>query len=52
MRLENVVLDNFRAIGHAQLDLHGKSTIIFGINGTGKSSVLRSIDLLFANIIN
>lgn len=52
MRLENVVLDNFRAIEHAKMDLHGKSTIIFGVNGTGKSSVLRSIDLLFANIIN
>lgn len=52
MRLENVVLDNFRAIEHAKLDLQGKSTIIFGINGTGKSSVLRAIDLLFANIIN
>ena len=52
MRLENVVLDNFRAIEHAKMDLHGKSTIIFGVNGTGKSSILRSIDLLFANIIN
>lgn len=52
MRIENIILDNFRAIDYAKLDLHGKSTIIFGINGTGKSSVLRSIDLLFANIIN
>ena len=52
MRLENIVLDNFRAIEHAEMDLQGKSTIIFGINGTGKSSVLRAIDLLFANIIN
>ena len=52
MRLENIVLDNFRAIEHTKMDLHGKSTIIFGVNGTGKSSVLRSIDLLFANIIN
>ena len=52
MRLENIELENFRAFDHAKLDLHGKSTIIFGINGTGKSSVLRSIDLLYANIIN
>ena len=52
MRLETIKLENFRAIESAQLDLHGKSTVIFGINGTGKSSVLKSINLLYTNIIN
>lgn len=52
MRLENLELENFRAIGHADLEMHGKSTVIFGINGTGKSSILRAINLLYANIIN
>ena len=52
MRLETIKLVNFRAIESAQLDLHGKSTVIFGINGTGKSSVLKSINLLYTNIIN
>lgn len=52
MRLENISLKNFRAIDSSDIRLDGKSTVIFGINGTGKSSILRSINLLFANIIN
>ena len=52
MRLQELSLKNFRAIDTADIKLDGKSTVIFGINGTGKSSILRSINLLFANIIN
>lgn len=52
MRLDKISLKNFRAIDTAGIKLDGKSTVIFGINGTGKSSILRSINLLFANIIN
>ena len=52
MRLQEISLKNFRAINTADIKLDGKSTVIFGINGTGKSSILRSINLLFANIIN
>ena len=52
MRLKNISLTNFKTIESVQIELRGKSTVIFGINGTGKSSILRSINLLFANIIN
>lgn len=52
MRLENIELENFRAIESAKLELSGKSTVIFGVNGTGKSSMLRAINILYANIIN
>lgn len=52
MHLENLELENFRAISSANLEIYGKSTVIFGINGTGKSTVLRAINLLYANIIN
>ena len=48
MRLQEISLKNFRAINTADIKLDGKSTVIFGINGTGKSSILRSINLLFA----
>ncbi len=41
-----------RAIESAKIEFNGKSTVIFGINGTGKSTILRSINLLYANIIN
>ena len=52
MRLENIELENFRAMESTKIEFNGKSSIIFGINGTGKSSVLRAINLLYANIIN
>lgn len=52
MRLENVELNNFKAIESAKIELQGKSSVIFGINGTGKSSILHAINLLYANIIN
>lgn len=52
MKLEKLSLNNFRAIDKADIEFGGKSTVVFGINGTGKSSVLRSVNLIFANIIN
>lgn len=52
MRLQELKLDNLKAIESADINFNDKSTIIFGINGTGKSTVLRSINLLYANIIN
>lgn len=52
MQLESIELTNFKAIESARMELQGKSTIIFGINGTGKSSLLRAVNLLYANIIN
>lgn len=52
MKIQNIKLRNFRAIDSADIELNGKSTIFFGVNGTGKSSILRAINLLYANIIN
>lgn len=52
MRLERLEIQNFRVIGSAKMELQGKSTVIFGVNGTGKSSILRTINLMYANIIN
>lgn len=52
MRLARLELENYKAIDSVKLELQGKSSVIFGINGTGKSSILRAINLLYANIIN
>lgn len=52
MKINKLSLTNFKSITETELVLNGKSTVFFGINGTGKSSVLRSINLLYANIIN
>lgn len=52
MRLEKLEIEGFRAIESAKIDFARKSTVIFGVNGTGKSSILRAINLMYANIIN
>lgn len=52
MRLINLELSDFRAVQKANIEFKGKSAVLFGINGTGKSTILRSINLLYANIIN
>lgn len=52
MKINRLELENFRSFDSAELKLDGKSTVIFGVNGTGKTSVLKSINLLYANIIN
>ncbi|MBE5965285.1 MAG: ATP-binding cassette domain-containing protein [Lachnospira sp.] len=52
MKINTLKLSNFKALSKASLELEGKSVVLFGVNGTGKSSVLKSINLLYANIIN
>lgn len=52
MKIERLEFTDFRAISHGEFVLDGKSTILFGANGTGKSSVLKGVNLLYANIIN
>lgn len=52
MKINRLELENFRLFDRAELQLDGKSTVIFGVNGTGKTSVLASVNLLYANIIN
>ena len=52
MKINKLHLTNFKSITEAELILNGKSTVLFGINGTGKSTILRSVNLLYANIIN
>lgn len=52
MHINRLELTDFKAIQSADINFEGKSSIIFGINGTGKSTILRSVNLLYANIIN
>lgn len=52
MKIEKIIIKNFKGIKAKEIDLNGKSTVFFGENGAGKSSILRSINLLFSNIIN
>ena len=52
MVIDKLYVNDFRGIHELELDLHGKSTVLYGINGVGKSSVLAAINLMYANIIN
>lgn len=51
MKINSLELENFGGIKHQILDLDGKTTVFFGINGAGKSTILRAINILFARII-
>lgn len=52
MKIQTITLENFRGIREAGFLLDGKSTVFFGVNGVGKSAILRAINLVFSNIIN
>ena len=52
MNIQTVHLIGYKAFDDITLELGGKSTVLYGINGVGKSSVLRAVNLLFSNIIN
>ncbi len=43
MRLHSLVAENFRAFPRLSLDLHPQFTLIIGVNGAGKSSVLDAL---------
>ena len=51
MKINTLEFTNFRGIKNISFNLEGKSTVFFGINGVGKSSILRGINLLFSQII-
>jgi predicted ATP-binding protein involved in virulence len=52
MRLQNIKLTNYKIFTEQEFVLNGKSTIIFGVNGTGKSTVLSAINYLNRTWIN
>ena len=52
MKIKSLTIQNFKGIENLNIELDGKTTVIFGINGVGKSTILRAIDLLYANIIS
>lgn len=49
MRVNTLTLRNFKRFDYCELALNGKSTVIFGKNGAGKSSALAAINYLCWN---
>lgn len=52
MKLKSITLQNFKGIENLTVSLDEKTTVLFGINGVGKSTILRAVDLLYASIIS
>ncbi len=52
MRLLSVQAGNFKGFKNLNLTLDGKNTAIFGVNGTGKSSILSVINYVFWRWLN
>ena len=52
MYIKKLTISDYKALDNIAIEPDGKSVVIFGVNGTGKSSILGSINLLYANIIN
>ena len=50
MKIINLKIKNFRGIQEADVEFDGKSAIIYGINGMGKSTILHACNLLFSRI--
>lgn len=48
MWIEQVEIENFRAISHMELDFSNRTTAIMGNNGVGKTSILDAIAILLS----
>lgn len=51
MKINELSIKNFRGISDAKIRFRGKSTIIYGINGMGKSTILDACSILFSKIL-
>ena len=52
MRINKLNLQNFKGFERCELSLDGKSSVFFGVNGTGKSSIFAAINYLCWNWVN
>ena len=52
MRLTDLYVQHFKGFESLELHLNGKSSVLFGVNGAGKSTVLSAINYLLWPVIN
>lgn len=52
MKVKTIKVSNFRGIDHLEIPFEGKNTVLFGVNGAGKSAILHAVNLVYANIIS
>ena len=49
MKIKSIKIKNVRGIKDLELELNGKSLLLYGENGTGKSSLVDAFELFFTN---
>lgn len=52
MKIKRICIENFKSFHHAEIDFNGRNTIVFGVNGTGKSTLLSAVNYLARTWIN
>lgn len=52
MKIESVKLKNFRGISDLEIKFDKRASIIYGINGMGKSAILDACNILFSRILS
>ena len=52
MKIKSLQIENFKVFNQLDIQFDGKSTILFGVNGVGKSSVLSAIAYVFRVFLN
>ena len=52
MKLLSLKMENFKIFRNVNMEFNGRSTVLFGINGTGKSTVLSAINYIFRIFVN
>jgi len=48
MKITKINLSNFRGVESLSLELHGKLNVLYGMNGTGKSTILHAIAIMLS----
>lgn len=51
MRIGNLRLDNFRGIRHLDIPLDPRLTVLVGVNGAGKSSILDAVAVMLSWVV-
>lgn len=51
VKITRLLLDNFRGFQHLELQFHPRLTVLVGVNGAGKSSILEAIALLLSSFV-
>src|SRR5262245_26560226 len=51
MKIDTINIKNYKGIRSLNLELDRNSTVLFGENGTGKSSILNVLTLVYSSFI-